>query len=463
MKQEDIYYQAMLARDARFDGKFYLGVKTTGIYCRPICPAKPKRQNIEFFENALMAEEKGYRPCLRCRPELAPQSPLWLGKSAIVQRALRILNSEIPISEDLFAARFGVSGRHLRRLFVDEIGLTPKQVFDHHRLNFARQLVIETTLPMTSIAYSAQFKSLRRFNDAFKKRFERSPSQLRGSDEQKSRNEVTLFLSYRPPFDWQSILSFFRAHIISGIEVIDEESYSRSFLIGDVSGRFWVRNRPAENRLELQIEGGKPQVYFAIAKRVRKMFDLDSDPSLIADAFSRYSLLNSLWTKYPGLRIPQAWDGFESGVCAILGQLVSVEQARRLVAELLDGKEIFPTPAKLMRSRLTKVRTTLKRKQTLRDFSKLIAKGEVVLSGDQSVLEIKKRLLAVNGIGPWTCEYLALRALGDTDAFPSSDLILKRALELHPEIDINALRPWRGYAAMYLWREYASVLTKVKK
>lgn len=465
MELADIYYQAMLARDYRFDGKFFIGVKTTGIYCRPICPAKPKRENIEFFDNALSAEGHGYRPCMRCRPESAPLSPVWIGTSAIVRRALRVIASEGIEKEEAFAAKFGVSARHLRRLFIDEIGLTPKQVHDHHRLNFARKLVCETDLPLNTIALSSNFTSLRRFNDAFKKRFKIPPSSMRTS-KAKPDSAIKIKLAYRPPFDWEYALKYLSSHLIEGIEEVEGDSYRRRFNLDGVTGIFIVRNLASENKLELEVDAENSSVLFLLARRVRTMFDLDSDPLLIASSFERDPLLKRLWQKYPGVRVIQAFDTYEMCISSILGQLVSVTQAKRLVASLIEhygDAGHFPTAQTLSRAKLTKVGTTMKRKETIRAFSRLVARGELLLSQEQDMGAFREQMLSIPGIGPWTVEYIALRAMGDTDAFPGTDLILKRVSEKYSKLKIEKVHPWRSYAAMYLWREFAQSLSKAKK
>lgn len=476
--QSDIYYEAMLARDYRFDGKFFAGVKTTGIYCRPICPARPKRENVEFFKNALSAEKAGYRPCLRCRPESAPLSPAWNGKSALVQRALRMIagNRLSETNEDAFAEKLGVSARHLRRLFEDEIGRTPKQIADNHRLDFARKLIIETKVSITDIAFASGFSSIRRFNDAVQKRFTRSPRELRGSTQSPASQErIQLSLSYRPPFDWASLLRFYKTHAVSGIEWVDENSYERVFKIDKTLGAFRVTHLPEKSRLLLETTLNQTQNLWRIAQTVRHMFDLDSDPILIANAFSQCSTLGKLVIKYPGIRLPRGWDPYETAVCAILGQLVSTEQASRLAEQLVQGygekvknpftnqtSYLFPTPKVLANADLNRVGTTSARKASIQALSKLVIEKKIKLESVQDPAEFRETLLSIKGIGPWTTEYVALRAIGDTDAFPATDLILRQVLERNPHINLDNLKPWRAYGAMYLWKQYAPQLTKKK-
>ena len=472
-------YQATLAKDHRFDGKFMVAVKTTGIYCRPICPAQPKLENVEFFPDAASAERAGYRPCLRCRPECAPLSPAWFGKKAVVQRALRLIarNELHRTNEDAFAARLGVSARHLRRLFEEEIGQTPKQISDNNRLNFARRLIVETDLPLITVARTAGFGSLRRFNDAIQKRFQRPPSRLRRTRlNRDGRDGINLKLSFRPPYDWATLIRFYQTHLVPQVETASETFFERIFRIDNTIGCFRIQALPGAPNLNLRILTENPKILFEVVSRVRKMFDLDSDPMLIASCFAPVPLLAKLYSRFPGLRLPGGWDGFETAVCSILGQLVSAAQRTRLVDQLVDnygeevahpitGKKIrlFPRPETLARSDLASVKTTMARKEAIRDFSRRVLNGKVSLSEAQDPAAFRKALLETKGIGPWSAEYISLRAIGDTDAFPKSDLILKRALDLHPGMDLESIRPWRSYAAIYLWKEFAQTLARNKR
>lgn len=472
----------MLARDYRFDGKFFVGVKTTGIYCRPICPAKPKRGNVEFFASARQAERKGYRPCLRCRPEAAPQSPAWVGKSALVQRALRAISDhEHPdLNQGEFAERFGVSSRHLRRLFEEEIGKSPKGIILEGRLDFARKLIVETALPLGDIAFTSGFSSIRRFNDAVKDRFKRPPSLLRkpgaralpASPEQ----GLTLALPFRPPFDWEAGLAYYRSHGIAGLESFEGGAYERVFRFDGKTGLVRVRPGLHPASLGLQVIGGDIRSLSRLVRTVRRMFDLDSDPLLVANAFAGNPHLRRLHRKKPGLRSPRGWDAYETALGAILGQLVSIEQANRMIAQLIEGygeeilhpltgapMRLFPAPGMVAGSGLEKVGTTQARKATLREFSRRLAEGRLSLSSTQDPEAFRRSLLDIKGIGPWTAEYISLRSIADTDAFPATDLVLKRALEENPGIDLESIKPWRGYAAAYLWHAHASAGRKKGK
>ena len=471
MHRDDVFYQAMLARDYRFDGKFFVGVKTTGIYCRPICPAKPKRENVEFFADARLAEKNGYRPCLRCRPECAPLSAAWAGKSALVQRALKALAEHGPLGgEDAFAARFGVSGRHLRRLFLDEIGKTPARIALDHRLDFARNLIQETALPMAAIACSAGFASIRRFNAAVKERFRRAPTALRSRGPRPAAAAgIVLTLPFRPPFDWEAALAYYRSHAIAGLETFPAGAYERVFRWeGGTPGSVRVTLDGGPHRLRLEIAGGEIRDLGRTARTVRRMFDLDADPLLVANAFAREPRLARLHRLRPGLRSPRGWDPWETAACAVLGQLVSIPQANRLIAQLVEGYgetvphprtggpvRLFPGPDRIARANLDKVGTTGARKTVLRELARLTQAGGISLSSAQDPGAFRLSLLAIKGVGPWTAEYICLRAIADTDAFPETDLVLKRALADKPGIDVERVRPWRGYAAAHLWRAWA--------
>lgn len=476
MSKEDVYYKAMLARDHRFDGKFFIGVKTTGIYCRPICPAKPKRENVEFFANHLAAEKAGYRPCLRCRPESAPQSPAWIGTSAVVQRAVKVLHSEqaVNFNEDKFAALFGVSARHLRRLFVEEVGKTPKQLAFENRLNLARQLLVETTLPVTEVAFGAGFSSIRRFNDAFKERFKKSPSEIR-RHKPKHTDALKVSLPYRPPFDFAGLMQSYQNHRMGDLEWFSDGKMHRLISIDGKTGQVSIANDEAHAALVVEIDFPDTSKIQHVISRVRGLFDLDSDPVIIANALEADAGLKKLLKKFPGIRLPSGWDPFEISIAAILGQLVSIERGRALVHDLIeiagsdsgvvrDGKavKLFPTPEQILAADLTTLKTTTIRKQTLKEFSKALVEGRLSLEPTQDVNEFMKTLLSLRGIGPWTANYIALKALRSTDTFPGSDLILARALELHPIEVIERMRPWRGYVASLLWRTYTGQLKKPK-
>lgn len=468
MEQDDAYYAAMLARDHRFDGKFFVGVKTTGIYCRPICPARPKRENVEFFHSHFEAERAGYRPCLRCRPESAPRSPAWVGTSAIVQRAVKVLGTQdaLDFEEDKFAAKFGVSARHLRRLFENEIGKTPKQLAFENRLNLARNLITETALPISEVAFASGFASVRRFNDAFKDRFKKAPSSIR-RDKVVASSGVTVRIAYRPPFDFAGLMAVYKNHRVGRLEWFEGEVMHRVVERQGYVGVVKIANDADSASLRVTIDFPDTTAIHGILAKVRSLFDLDLDPLLVANGLERDRDLKKLWARYPGIRLASGWDAFEVVVSAVLGQLVSVERGRALVNDLIelagktstylvDGKpvKLFPSPADVLSADLSSLKTTGRRRQTLIDLAKAIHGGELSLEPTQDVEAFKKQILDIKGVGPWTAQYIALRALRDTDAFPASDLILARALVKHPKLKLEQMRPWRGYAAALLWRAH---------
>jgi AraC family transcriptional regulator of adaptative response / DNA-3-methyladenine glycosylase II len=470
---DEIYYQAMRTRDARFDGKFFVGVKTTGVYCRPVCPARPHPRNVEFFPDARAAERAGYRPCLRCRPEAAPDSPAWNGNASLVQRALRALAEpgHEDLGEEAFAARFGVGARHLRRLFLAEVGKTPARIAAERRLDFARKLIAETGLPMARIAGSAGFASVRRFNAAIRERFRRSPTEMRRRKRGDGGSDgagVELALHFRPPFDWEAALAYYRSHAIAPLEAFPPGAYERAFRFGNGPAGHVRVTRGAGDTLRIRVRGGDVSDLGRVARAVRRMFDLDADPQAIAEAFARCPALERLRRARPGLRAPRGWDPFETAVCAVLGQLVSIPQANRMIARLIlaYGEEaphplggpplrFFPSPAAIAGADLAAVGTTAARKAALKELAARVADGSLSFSSAQDPQAFRAALRAIKGIGPWTAEYVSLRVIADADAFPGTDLVLNRALLADAGIDPERVRPWRGYAAAHLWRAWA--------
>jgi AraC family transcriptional regulator of adaptative response / DNA-3-methyladenine glycosylase II len=474
--QHNVYFRAVCTRDPRFDGKFFVGVKTTGIYCRPICPAKPQKKNVEFFPTAAAAERAGYRKCRRCRPESAPLSSAWSGKHATVRRGLRLLAAgDTPDFEpDSFAEKLGVSVRHLNRLFIDDLGLTPRELYRQRRLDFARRLLTDTRLPVTQIVFSSGFNSIRRFNAAFRQRYAQSASELRKQSSTLSMGThepgFRLLIPFVAPLDWNWLLDYFRSHRIHGVETFSENSYHRVFAWGGKFAEVTVTADAHLPQLNLHVVCETHEVLWEIVHRVRQTFDLDTDPRFIAKVFESCPVLSPLVKNNPGLRVPRGWDPFEVSVAVILGQVVSVEQANRLLGQLvnvygtpikLNGKSytLFPTPAHLANATFESIGTTHARKHSIREFCRLIVEKKISLEATQNPEEFRIRLRSIKGIGEWTAEYIALRALGDTDSFLSTDLIIKRACELHPEWQHEKFKPWRSYAVVHLWKRYAEILS----
>jgi AraC family transcriptional regulator of adaptative response / DNA-3-methyladenine glycosylase II len=376
-------------------------------------------------------------------------------------------------TQEAFADRLGMTARHLRRLFEQEFGQTPKQLHDHARLDFARKLIVETHLPMTEIAYSAGFRSLRRFNDAVKRRFHCPPSALRSRpNHPQPTSMIQLSLPFRPPLDWDRVLDYYRRHHIAGLETIEQDAYSRVFTLGgtDATGFFRAKVHGFKAELLLEMTISDTRHLLRAVQRVRHMFDLDSNPELIAQAFARSRFLSPLQGKYPGSRLARGFDPFETAIGTILGQVISVKQAARLMGQLVAayGEEIlhpvsgtpvrvFPTPRTLAESDLQRLNVTRQKRSALREFASRVAEGTIALDRPQDLDEFKLTVQTVKGIGAWSAEYMALRALGDTDAFPATDLVLQRYLKANPKLDPDVVRPWRGYLAVHVWNQYGHV------
>jgi AraC family transcriptional regulator of adaptative response / DNA-3-methyladenine glycosylase II len=460
-----ILLRAMMSRDRRYDGRFFIGVHSTGIYCRPICPAKrPLLKNIEFFPSAAAAEAGGLRPCRRCRPECSPGTPAWLGSSASVIRALRLLDgfAETPQSLTDLCAKLGIGERQLRRLFHQHLGASPQAILSTRRLDFARHLVDQSTLSISDVAFASGFESLRRFNDAFKKRFGLAPQQAR-RQHPPAETGVRLRLAYRPPYQWGLLLAFLRGRALPGVELVSDDRYVRSLNIDGYFGWLEVTHDPNAAALWLRIELHPSQLMKAVT-RIKQLFDLEADPVAIQSTLEEDPALKARVKKLPGLRVPGAWDGFELAVRAILGQQVSVAGARTLAGRLVTqfGKPAtgptgithhFPTPEAIRRAPVEIVGLPKKRAQTIRDLAAAIDDRKLVLHEASDWQSARETLLAIPGIGPWTVEYISMRALRDPDAFPSTDLIVKRMVKhLGESGECEAWRPWRAYATMYLWK-----------
>jgi AraC family transcriptional regulator of adaptative response / DNA-3-methyladenine glycosylase II len=479
MYSNEVYERARLSRDARFDGQFFVGVRTTGIYCRPICPANaPKSENVSFFPSAAAAGEAGYRPCLRCRPECAPGTPAWSGTSTTVQRGLRLIaNGALDDSnvEDL-ATRLGVTSRHLRRLFTKHVGASPLAVAHTQRLHFAKQLIDQTSLPMQEIAIAAGYGSIRRFNDSFVNTYGRSPRELRRVGKESvtvgENDALTVNLPYRKPLDWQMLLGFFAARAIPGVEAVVDDRYLRTVRLGDKPGVIELRQE--DDVVRLTLRGIGTNSIFPIVQRCREIFDLDAPMQEISSVLSRDAALEPRLRQHPGIRVPGAWDGFELTVRAILGQQVSVKAATTMagriartygdpVADVPGRKELthlFPRPERLQRARFNNVGLTSSRAETLRRVSKAVMSGELSFDSANEFAAIRESLLAIRGIGEWTAQYVAMRALKNPDAFPAADLGLLRAFDRPGEKRMRPAtleeisqgwRPWRAYAAILLW------------
>jgi len=476
--QQAVFERARLARDARFDGRFFVGVKTTGIYCRPICPAvPPKSENVTFYPSAAAAAEAGYRPCLRCRPECAPGTPAWSGTSTTVRRGLRLI-AEGALDEDSveqLAERLGVTARHLRRLFSRHVGASPLAVAHTQRLHFAKRLIDESDLPMAAVAQAAGYGSVRRFNDTFCRTYGRAPRELRRRRELpvEPGDALSVQLHYRKPYDWQAMLDFLAERATPGVEQVLGDAYLRTV---DFDGAPAVIEvcKDSQDSLRVALHGVPTTAIFGAVQRVRAMLDLDAPVAEIAAHLESDARLGPLLRSHPGIRVPGAWDGFELLVRAILGQQISVKGATTLAGRLArrygtpitppgslahrgDGLQLshlFPTHHKLARARFSGVGLTGARAATLRQAACAAASGQIGFDQAQQPDEFRSRLVTLPGIGDWTAQYVAMRALKDPDAFPSKDLGLTKALAGSAgslENRAESWRPWRAYAAVLLW------------
>ena len=476
---QDRCYRALSARDSRFDGRFYTAVHTTGIYCRPICPARtPKRENVHFYPSAAAAQAAGFRPCLRCRPESAPQSA-GEASSEIVTRALALIEMGALDDEGSVAAladRLSVGERQLRREFQRQLGAPPVAVAQTRRILLAKQLIHQTRLPMTEVALASGFGSLRRFNECFRELFGESPSALRRAAPTKvdSASELTLQLSYRPPLDWGGILSFLSARCITGVECVLGQRYARTIGIGEQQGVMVVEPGRGDS-LQLRLRLSRLDPLPTIIARVRRQFDLGADPLAIGQQLGADPIMAALVAARPGLRTPGAWDGFELAIRAILGQQITVAAAIRLAgrltaehgqrlavpsAEFPQLTHLFPRAQVLAVADLSVLPMPGARSRALSALARASSADPQLFAPKASLQMALNQLKALPGIGEWTAQYIAMRELREPDAFPAADVGLMQAIAKLEGRRPNARellaraeqwRPWRAYAAQHLW------------
>jgi AraC family transcriptional regulator of adaptative response / DNA-3-methyladenine glycosylase II len=481
----DACYRAITLRDARFDGRFFTAVKTTGIYCRPICPARtPRARNVAFYPTAAAAHAAGFRPCLRCRPETAPDLGAWRGTSNTVSRGLALIELGALDEGDLeaLAERLGVGERQLRRLFRRHLGAAPLAVAQTRRILLARQLIDETSLPMTEVALAAGFGSVRRFNEAFLAACGRAPSALRRANRSDQgaqaapEGTVELRLRYQPPYEWPAMLQFHAQRAIPGMECVADGCYFRTFSLDGVKGTVSVRVADAHS-LAVTVRVPRFSSLPAIIARVRRVFDLAADPLAIAAHLERDPMLAPLVTIRPGLRVPGAWEGFELAVRAILGQQLAVPAAVRLAGRLVAQygerlqtshgalTHLFPKPEAMAGADLSSLGIPRTRALALSALASAVAADPNFLGVHAALEPCIQRLRSLPGVGEWTAQYIALRQLREPDAFPASDRGLMRAFARRrsgaasvAELEARAeyWRPWRAYAAQHLWASAGS-------
>ncbi len=475
-------YRALAARDRRFDGVFFVGVTSTGIYCRPICTVRtPKEANCRFFNTPQEAEQAGFRPCLRCRPELAPgNAPIDDSQRIAHAIVTRLEEGKLDASAGLeeIARQFELSSRQIRRIVQKELGVPPIQLLLTRRLLLAKQLLTETALPVTEVAFASGFSSLRRFNDAFNNRYRMPPTRLRRNaiDEDAvmaDTSTLTLRLSYRPPYDWPGVLGFLAARALKGIEFVTSESYTRTVRLGNVQGWIRVTDAPKQHALMLELTHSLTPSLPILLSRVRSLFDLDARPDLISRHLARDARLNVAVKRNPGLRVPGAFSGFEMGLRAILGQQITVKAATTIAGRVIEafGEPIVTPIAQLDRltpeaarvagastSDVASLGIVAARARSIMALAEAQSSGKLSLDGGihHNPDDAIKRLTELPGIGQWTAQYIAMRALRWPDAFPKEDIAVRNNLggitATQAEELSQTWRPWRSYAVMHVWR-----------
>jgi AraC family transcriptional regulator of adaptative response / DNA-3-methyladenine glycosylase II len=485
MVQDDTaLYSALTSRDPRFDGVFYVGVTSTGIYCRPVCTAKtPKAAHCRFFNSAAAAEKANFRPCLRCRPELAPgNAPVDDARRIAALIAYRIEEGMLDDGAGIeqIAVQFGWSSRQIRRMLQSELGVSPIELVLTRRLLLAKQLLTETTLPISEVAFASGFSSLRRFNDAFSGRYGMPPTRFRkaadGTAPHLPGETLTLQLAYRPPFDWDGMLTFLGARAIAGVEYIDGGVYLRTVRLGGHDGWIRVSHAPERRTLLVELAHSLTPVLPALLGRLRHLFDLNARPDIITAHLAQDALLAAAVERNPGLRVPGAFDGFELVVRAILGQQITVRAATTVAGRLAEAfgdpvtapyeglTRLSPTPDRLAGvsvDALARLGIIAVRARSIIAVAEAVASGRLRLEPGAEPGEAIARLVALPGIGPWTAQYVAMRALRWPDAFPSQDVALRNRLgrvsARQAEQLSQAWRPWRSYALLHLWQSSSAV------
>lgn len=486
---KNICYRAVLARDARYDGRFFTCVRTTRIYCRPVCPAQPPLfENCRFVVTAAAAQEAGYRPCLRCRPESSPGLGVWNGTSAVVTRAVRLIEGGALDHGNVehLAARLGVGGRQLRRLFREHLGASPVTLAQTRRVHLAKQLIHETSLPMTEVALASGYGSIRRFNESFRAMFGREPRELRKrAGSALSSGKISLLLAYRPPYDWEAMLAFLAQRAIPGVEAVTDGIYSRTIQIEEAIGSIQVSHEPRANSLRVNVSFPEVKALPGIVSRIRRLFDLGADTLSIGEILGRDAALSPLVTCRPGLRLPGAWDGFEIGVRAILGQQVSVAAATRLAGRLVTAfgrplgpgleqlglTHVFPSPAQLAAGNVAAIGMPEQRGIAIRELAAAVTGNPRLFEPYADLSTAIEVLTRLPGVGVWTANYIAMRVMAENDAFLADDVALHRILSLGTGRSAaqgllkraEHWRPWRAYAVVHFWTAEAQALTEQRK
>ncbi len=458
------YRNIILRRDPRYDGRLYFGVKTTKIYCRPVCPARPKFENIVVYKSPSAAENAGCRPCLRCRPDLAPGNRFIDPGGHLAMSGLRLIEeigSEQLGIEDI-AATLSISPRHLRRIFEKHLGSSPIEIIQSRRLHLARQLLLETGEAISDIAFAAGFNSVRRFNESFKTCYRTTPSALRRAKgiKKSGGGTITLSLMLRKPYNFANMLAFLKRHCARGIETVHDNCYERYIANKEHYSKLSVTINKKQDCLLITLNDFKPAQFYPVLLRIRRLFDVDHNPSHLPLPEK---------DEQAGVRIPGAYDPFEVAVSIILGQLVSIKQATNKLSVLIqqfgslldENLELyrFPDPGDLRNAEIEQIGITRTKAAAIRGLAAMVDNKDLLFSHSADLIKTREKLLAIKGIGPWTTEMIMMRCFGDADASPANDLIIKRALEQNL-IDETVWKTNRSYMTHYIWNKYAKVLSK---
>lgn len=471
-------YEIIKANDPRFDGVFFVGVSTTGIYCRPVCTVRtPRADRCTFYPNAASAEQAGYRPCLRCRPELAPGNAKVDAVRRLAQQAAARIKAGALTEGNMetLAAEFGLSSRQLRRAIEREYGVSPVALAQTYRLLLAKQLLTDTQLKIIDIAFASGFSSVRRFNDAFQTKYRLNPSALRKQQKNIDATGVVLRLGYRPPLAWLPLVGFLTSRGVSSLEKLEGARYMRTVRLGANTG--WIAAHPLAEHHQVLVEISQSLVpaLTRLNTKLRLLFDLDANPQIIEEHLKCDSQLCKVVNRTPGLRVPGTLDGFELALRAVLGQQITVKAATTIFGRFVNtfGEKVETPFAGVDRvspaaedvanasvENLIKLGLTQKRATTIKSLARAMADKQITLDIGSNAQREAEALLAIPGIGPWTAQYIAMRALADPDGFPGSDLGLMRALDAARPAEVMAQaeswRPWRAYGAVHLWNSLNS-------
>ncbi|HVX11373.1 MAG TPA: AlkA N-terminal domain-containing protein [Pirellulales bacterium] len=470
-------YRAVLARDARYDGRFFTCVRTTGIYCRPICPTRPpKFENCVFVPTAAAAQEAGFRPCLRCRPESSPQLDAWQGTLATVSRAWKLIEAGALDEGNVasLAERLGIGDRQLRRLLRQHVGASPITMAQTRRVLLAKQLIHQTQLSMIDVALASGFGSVRRFNETFQKLYGRPPSAIRRRELASSSADLSILLPYQSPYDWQKMLEFLRTRAIAEVETISGNAYMRTVDLDGQAGTVCVSDAPEQSSLRVVFRIPRLEVLPSLITRLRRQFDLAADPHSIARVLSQDADLAPLVRARPGLRVPGGWDGFEVAVRAVIGQQITLKGATRLLGQLairlgsplplveaehVGLSRLFPRPEQLQREAIRELGIPMARVESLLAIAAACGANPQIFDPQRDLAESVASLRSLRGVGEWTAQYIAMRAMGESDAFLAGDVGLQRRLARgNQKLASSQLlaraegwRPWRAYALLHVW------------